>query len=48
MDDPLFVRCFERLGDLFCDRQRLVDRDRSARQPLRQILALDQFHHEGA
>ena len=28
--------------------KRLVERDRAARNPLRQILALDQFHHEGA
>ena len=28
------------------DRQRLVDRDRAARDALREILALDQFHHE--
>ena len=30
------------------DRQRLVERDRAARDPLRQVLALDQFHHERA
>ena len=46
MDDPLLVRGFERLGDLLRDRQRLVERDRAARDPLRQILALDEFHHE--
>ena len=48
MDDPLLVRRFERLGDLPRDRQRLVDRDRAARDPLREILALDEFHHERA
>ena len=47
MDDPLLVRRFERLGDLLRDRQRLVDRDRPARDALRQVLALDEFHHEG-
>ena len=36
MDDPLLVRRFERLGDLLRDRQRLVDRDRAARDALRQ------------
>ena len=46
MDDPLLVRGFERLGDLLRDRQRLVERDRAARDALRQILALDEFHHE--
>ena len=35
MDDPLLVRRFERLGDLLRDRQRLVERDRAARDPLR-------------
>ena len=34
VDDPLFVRRFERLGDLFRDRQRLVQRNRAARDPL--------------
>ena len=46
MDDALLVRRFERLGDLLRDRQRFVERDRAARDPLRQILALDEFHHE--
>ena len=46
MDDPLLVRGFERLRDLPRDRQRLVERDRSTRDPLRQIVAVDQFHHE--
>ena len=47
MDDALLVRRFERVGDLLRDWQRFVERDRAARDPLRQILALDQFHHEG-
>ena len=46
MDDPLLVRRFERLGDLLRDRQRLIDRDRSARNALRQVVAFDQLHHE--
>ncbi len=46
MDDALLVRRFERVGDLFRDRQRFVERNRAARDALRQILALDQFHHE--
>ena len=47
MNDALLVRGFERLGDLLGDRQRLVDRDRAVRDALRQIVALDEFHHEG-
>ena len=47
MNDPLLMRGFERLGNLFRDGQRLVDRDRPARNALRQVLALDEFHHEG-
>ena len=46
MDDPLLVRRFERLGDLLRDGQRFVERDRAARDALRQILALDELHHE--
>jgi hypothetical protein len=39
---------FERLRDLPGDRQCVVERDRSPRDPLRQILALNEFHHERA
>jgi len=42
----MLVRCFERVGDLVRDRKRLIDRDRAARNPLRQVVALDQLHHE--
>ncbi len=34
MDDALFVRCFERIGDLLCDRQRFVDRNRPPGDPV--------------
>ena len=44
MDDPLLVRRFERLGDLFRDRQRFVERDGTAHDSLGEILARDQFH----
>jgi hypothetical protein len=40
------VRGLERLGNLPRHGQRLVHWDRAAGDPLRQILALDQFHHE--
>ena len=46
VDDPLLVRRFERVGDLLRDGQRLVERDRAARDALRQVVALDQFHHD--
>ena len=48
MDDALLMRRFEGFGDLLGNRQRFVERERSARDPLRQILALDEFHDEGA
>ena len=47
MDDALLLRRFERLGNLFRDGQRLVERDRTTRNALREILALDEFHHQG-
>ena len=34
MDDPLLVRGFERLGNLPCDRQRLVERHGAAREAI--------------
>ena len=50
MDDALLVRGFERVGDLSRDRQGVGQRRPAHRSPrvdeLRQILALDQFHHE--
>jgi hypothetical protein len=39
MDDAPAVRGFESFGDLSGDRQRLVDRNRSAGDALRRILA---------
>ena len=47
VNDALLVRRFEGFRDLLRDRQRLVDRDGAARQALRKIFALDEFHHEG-
>ena len=46
MDDPLFVRGFERLSDLLRDGQRLVERDRTTRNKLRQVVTVDEFHHQ--
>ena len=48
MDDPLLVCRFERFGNLLRDGQRLVERDRAARDALRQVVALDQLHHDRA
>jgi hypothetical protein len=46
VDDALFVRRFERVGDLPRDGQRVGNRHRPLCDPLRERVALDQFHHE--
>jgi hypothetical protein len=46
VQDAFLVGRFERPGDLTCDRQRLARREGSAAQPVREALALDQFHDE--
>ena len=46
VDDAQLVCGFEGLGDLLRNRQRVVDWDRALRNALRQVLSLDQFHHE--
>ena len=46
MNDPLLVRGFEGFCDLFRDGQRFVEWNRAARDPQRQILAFNEFHHE--
>src|SRR5258705_5849025 len=48
MDDALLVRRFKGFGDLPRDWQRLVERNPTPRDPLRQVLTLDQFQHEPA
>ena len=47
MDNALLVRRREGLGDLPGNRERLVERNGSTRDALRQILALDAFEHRG-
>ena len=47
MDDALLVRSLERFGDLLRDGLGFRDGERPARDDLQQVLALDQFHHEG-
>ena len=44
MNDPLPVRRLERVGDLFRDRQRLVERDGALRDAIRERRSLDQPH----
>ena len=46
MDDPLFVRGFQGVRDLLRDRQGVIDRDDALRDPLREIVTLNEFHHQ--
>ncbi len=46
VDDALLVRFPERLGDLPRKGERLVDGNRSALQPLGQVLARDELHRQ--
>jgi hypothetical protein len=48
MNDSLLVCSVKRFRDLFRNRQRFVERDRSTRNALRQIIPFDQFHHQRA
>ena len=47
MDDPLFVRRFDRDGDLLRDGQRLGQRNGASIEPRRQRRAFDKLHDEG-
>ena len=46
MDHPGFVRGLQRLGDLFRNRQRLVDGDRTLRDPVSKGRSFDQLQDE--
>ena len=46
MDDSVHVRRFHRLGNLFGDRQRLVDRDGALCDAVCERRPLDQLHHQ--
>jgi hypothetical protein len=46
--DAALVGRLERLGDLQRDLQRLVPRERAAREPLREVLPLDELHRQEA
>jgi hypothetical protein len=48
MNNPLLVRGFERLGDLFRNRQRLVEWYCSSRDPIGKRGPFDQFHDQAA
>ena len=48
MDDPALVRDLQRLCDLLRNRQRLVQGNRTALEPIRQRRTLDQLQHERA
>ncbi len=46
MDDALFVRRFERVGDLRGDRQRVAEGHRSAGNDRREVVAVHQLHDQ--
>ena len=46
MDDPAFVRRFERVTDLPCDGERLLERNRTFFYPLGKGRPFHQFHHQ--
>ena len=48
MADPLVVRSFKRFSDLFRDRQRLVQRNRSPHDLIRERWSFNEFHHKRA
>jgi len=46
MDHALLMRRFEGFGDLLRDGQRFAHGDGALRDPLGEIVTLDEFHHE--
>ena len=48
MDDALFVRGLECIGDLLRNRDRFIERKGTACDPIGQRVALDQFEDERA
>ena len=40
------LRGLQRLRDLLCDRQSLIDGNRPPRDPLRQVFPFDKLHHQ--
>ena len=47
VNDAFLVRGLERLGDLTRDLERCAERQRAARETLRQRRAVDELHHDG-
>ena len=47
MNDPLVVRCLERVGDLPGNVQRLIERDRTSLQAIGERLTVNQLHDDG-
>ena len=48
VDDAALVRRLEAARDLQRDLDRVIDRHGAAREPLREVLALDELHHQRA
>ena len=46
MDDALFMRGLQRVGDLFRDRQGFIEWNGAARESRRQVFTVDQLHHK--
>ena len=46
MNDPLLVRGFKSFRDLLRDRQRVIERDRTVRDPVGKRRPLDKFHDQ--
>ena len=46
MNDALLVRRFKRLRDLLRNRERLIEGECAARDPLREILAFHELHDD--
>ena len=46
MDNALLMRCFEPLGDLLPDGERIIDRDWPFRDAVSESRAFNQLHHE--
>jgi hypothetical protein len=46
MDDAALVRVFQGFANLFCDRQRFVDRHRPCAKAIGQRLTLDELHDQ--
>ena len=48
MDDPLLMRCLQRVRNLFRQAQRLIDRNRTTRNEIRKRFTLHEFQNQTA